>query len=109
MSNDDPEKKPCKKCGSQISTAVERCPECGYEPSNSTLSKLALVFLTLPFGLVLFGLVGAVALAAVGGAPILGVLGGFLVIGLLGLFPFIHITRYVTVMKMKPTQDPNDL
>ena len=27
----------CGKCASEISIEAERCPECGYEPSNSGL------------------------------------------------------------------------
>jgi hypothetical protein len=35
-----PDTAPCSKCGSSISTSVEKCPECGYEPSAGWVLNL---------------------------------------------------------------------
>lgn len=93
---------PCLKCETQISPSAKRCPECGYEPGSSTLSKILLVF-TLPWAL----LAGFALLLAIGmGVTGFGVtesLGTIAVFGVFGAPAFYHVWRFARARRMGPT------
>lgn len=93
---------PCLKCETQISPSANRCPECGYEPGSSTLSKILLVF-TLPWALLaglglLLAIVGSVA-----GLGVTGSLGTLAVFGVFGAPAFFHVWRFARARRMGPT------
>ena len=41
----------CHKCDSEISVSADRCPECGYEPSDTSTAKILLYLGATVFGL----------------------------------------------------------
>jgi hypothetical protein len=99
---------PCLKCETQISPSAKRCPECGYEPGSSTLSKVLLVF-TLPwallagFGVVLAGVGLPLAIVGAtegGGVDFLGIIAVF---GVFGAPAFYHVWRFARARRMGPT------
>jgi hypothetical protein len=97
---------PCTKCGSEISTEVERCKECGYEPSTSTLGTLFFWLIALPwsviFGLFIFaGLIGAL----LGEITVTEFIGGLFASAILGSIPFWYTHRYLKIRKKKPTEN----
>jgi len=92
---------PCTKCNSEISIEARRCPECGYEPSVSTLGKLFYWIFALPTTLIL-SLVGVVAVGGVilGSLTITEGIGGLVGIAILGALPCWYTLR---VFKIKRT------
>lgn len=95
---------PCTKCGSEISTEVDRCRECGYEPSTSILGTLFFWLIALPwaviFGLMIFGSVLGVILGEITFTELVG---GIVGIGILGIIPFWYTRRYLRIRNKKPT------
>jgi membrane associated rhomboid family serine protease len=84
---------------------VDRCPQCGYEPSNSILSVLVFWLVALPLG-VIFGvlIVASIAFLATGGLTAGESFGGMFAGGLLGALPFWYIRRYRRRKRMTATE-----
>jgi len=95
----------CSKCGTEISENAERCPQCGYEPGSSILSKLIYWIFALPWALV-FGFLAVVSVVGVVmGEMAFGEFIGVLVaVGLLGGLPFWYVRRYRRRKRMGPTE-----
>lgn len=104
MTDTTPDTAPCSKCGTEISTEVDRCPQCGYEPSNSILAQLVFWLFALPGG-VIFGFIIVVSiLAAVTGGMTVGeALGSMFAGAVLGALPFWYIRRYWRRRQKKAT------
>lgn len=96
---------PCSKCGSEITTSVDRCPECGYEPGSSILLRLAFWLFSAP----LVAFVTFLALAGTAGLVVgeitysewLGVLLG---VGIVGAVPGGVAFYYVGRRRRGPTE-----
>ncbi|MCG1004099.1 MULTISPECIES: hypothetical protein [Halobacterium] len=97
---------PCTKCGTEISTEIERCPECGYEPSASILGTLFFWFCALPFS-VIFGLfiVGGFIGVIIGGLTATEFVGALFGFGVLGAVPFWYTRRYLRIRNLKATEE----
>jgi len=93
---------PCLKCETQISPSADRCPECGYEPGSSTISKLLLV-VTLPWALLAGAGVFLAALGAVAGLGVANSIGVIAVFGVFGAPAFYHVWRHARARRMGPT------
>jgi ribosomal protein L40E len=93
---------PCLKCETQISPSAKRCPECGYEPGSSTLSKVLLVF-TLPWALLAGGGVLLAVVGSVAGLGVTGSVGTLAVFGVFGAPAFFHVWRFARARRMGPT------
>lgn len=105
MSDTGANTQPCSKCGTDISTEVERCPQCGYEPSNSILSVLVFWLFALPFGgIFAIIIVASIAGGATGSLTVSEAVGGVFAGGLLGALPFWYIRRYRRRKRKKPTE-----
>ena len=101
-----PDTAPCAKCGTDISKDVERCPECSYEPSSSTLGTLFFWLFALPYT-VIFGLFAVVSIGGtILGQMSIGEFVGVLIgLGIIGAIPIWYTQRYLRIWKLKPTQE----
>ena len=98
---------PCSKCGSEISTSVDRCPECGYEPGSSLLLRLAFWLLAVP-PLAFLGFFVLLTTAGMfvtpGEITLLEYSGGLLGFGILGAIPAAIAFYYVRRRRRGPTE-----
>ena len=103
----DPDTAPCSKCGSEISTSVDRCPECGYEPGSSILLRLAFWLLAAPslafIGFFVFGTTAGMFILP-GEITLLEYSGGLLGFGILGAIPAAIAFYYVRRRRRGPTE-----
>jgi len=78
----------CGKCESEISVTAERCPECGYEPSDQGIFTVIISLLSL--GVALIGgilLLSAIAAGVTGGYSVGGFITAMVLIGSVTLIP----------------------
>lgn len=100
---------PCRRCDSQISVEVERCPECGYEPGRSLISKLTAMLSVPVLAVSLLG-VGVTGYALVTGTMSILTAGIGLVLSvLIGLAAVRVILNWYRQGKRKPTDRLIDL
>jgi membrane associated rhomboid family serine protease len=105
MSDPSADTAPCSKCGTTISTAVERCPACGYEPGSSIIAKGIFYLFAAPFT-TLFGLliIAAVAGGITGGMAVSDAVVGAIASAVMGLVPFWYFRRYRHRRRIGPTE-----
>jgi len=94
----------CSKCNSEISKTAERCPQCGYEPGSSIISKLIYWLIALPWAVVFGFLIVLSVFGVIAGEIAPGEFVGTLVaIGFLGALPFWYVRRYRRRKRIGPT------